>query len=298
MSTAARCWRAERRLRRGNLRSRFAWKRDALCSFWLCGAAVVALTGVPTLGTVTAQTANPTVAANQAAARKILDRTIQAMGGPVWLNVHAVRTTGTTAGFFQGEPTGAVAQTTNIVEYSSDFKPARERVDLAKGRVVHIYVGHKGWEITYKGAKRLATEKLTHALRWRDHSLRVALCVWYREPGTMVAYGGQAIDGNRLMDNVTLFSPHDDSITLEVDALTHLPRRLSFAWRDPAFHDINHDAVEYDNYRRINGIETPFTVTWTHNGETAYQRFLQDVHYNPQLSHNLFNPQDAAAHLK
>lgn len=265
----------------------------------ILGVAVLLLLGCPlALLPLAAQVKNSSAAANAAQARKILNRTVQALGGQAWLNLRAVRSTGRTAGFYHGVPTGAVQQTTETDAFATMTLPFRERIDLAKGKVIHIYVGDRGWEITYKGKKDLPATKLASYLRWRNHSLDVALREWFQEPGTMLIDGGRTMVGDRLVEMVTLFSKNNDSIALEIDLLTGLPRRLSFPWRDPGFHDINRDSVEYDNYRRVDGIAIPFTVTRLHNGETVYQRFLKDIRFDPPLTPNLFNPDRAAAHLK
>lgn len=292
MSTVARYWQGKRVHSQGAVLlpakkySRLAQKLlSVFCLLW------------PSL--LLGQSSNADATANQQKAHEILTMAIQALGGAAWLNLRAVRTTGRTAAFFHGDPTGVVSQTVETTAFPTSSLPMRERIDLAtKGRVVQIYAGRQGSEVTYRGKRDLPPAQLTSHLRWRDHSLRTALRVWFPDPKTMLLYDGQTLMGRKLVDKVTLLSRSDDAITLELDAQTHLPLRLSFSWRDPQFHDKNLDAVEYDNYRQVDGIATPFTVTQTHNGETVGQRYLQDIQFNPALSEDLFNPDRAAAHLK
>jgi hypothetical protein len=292
MSTAARYWQGKRVhsqsavLLPAKKYSRLARKLlPVFCLLWPC--------------LLLGQSSSADAIANQQKAHEILTVAIQALGGPAWLNLRAIRTTGRTAAFFHGDPTGIVAQTVETFAFPANSLPLRERIDLAsKGRVVQIYAGRRGWEITYRGKQALPPAQLASYLRWRDHSLRTALRVWFPDTKTMLLYDGQTLMGRKLVDKVTLLNRSDDAITLELDAQTHLPLRLSFSWRDPQFHDKNLDAVEYDNYRQIDGIATPFTVTRTHNGDTVRQRYLQNVQYNPALSESLFNPDRAAAHLK
>ncbi|HET9088147.1 MAG TPA: hypothetical protein VFN53_11540 [Acidobacteriaceae bacterium] len=225
-------------------------------------------------------------AANQAQARRVLAATIQALGGDAWLNLKSVRDQGRTAGYFQGTPTGVVAETTQTFETPDEF-----RVDFAgSGHIVQIYRGQQGWEITYKGAKPIPPEKVQEHLRWRDHSLSAALRCWLRDPDTLLIESGPVLTERRQADKVTLIDGHNDAITLEVDASTYLPIRLSFAWRDPRFEGKNLDAVEYDNYQRVSGIQTPFTITRTHNGQTVSQRFRLRVTYNASIPPNFFDP--------
>jgi hypothetical protein len=277
MLTVARCWRG----------------RDDRMRVLLRG---IAMLWVLFPGVVLTQ-ASKAAEANRDKARQVLASTIQALGGPAWLNLKTMRVTGRTAAFFHGDPTGAIAQTTLTTAFATAKSPSRQRTDLANGKVVELYVSGQGWEITYRGKRELSPAKLANELRWSGHSLDVALCEWYGDPATVVVYAGQAMVNRRLADKVTILSG-ENSVMLEIDASTHLPARLSFSWRDPQFHDKNLDAVEYDNYRQVDGIVTPFTITWTHNGETVEQRFLENVRYDVLLPPDFFNPDVIAAHLK
>ncbi len=240
------------------------------------------------------QSSNTIVTANQQKARQVLDATIHAMGGNAWLDLRTMRTKGQTATFYQGNPTGAISNVTVTTEL-----PDKQFIDLGvNGKVVQIYAGSHAWEITYQGKKDLPSAQREDTLRWRDHSLRVVLSLWYRNPATVLVDEGQSLVERRVTEKITVISPANDAVTLEIDVESHLPLRLSFQWRDPQFHDKNLDAVEYDNYQRVDGIATPFTVTRTHNGEIARQRYLRSVEYNIAVPNGLFDPDRAAARLK
>ena len=276
MSMAARCW----------------WGSSSASARVVFAASLVVLLLGPAV--CTAHAAGTIDSANQKKAQQVLDATIQALGGQAWLNLRTMRSKGKTAAFFQGNPTGVVAVTTETTAL-----PDQQRIDFApKGRVVQIYTAHQGWEITYKGKKDLTPRQMETYRRWRDHSLGVALRRWYADPTTILIDDGQTLVERRLADKVTLIDRNNDAITLEVDTETHLPRRLSFTWRDPKFHDKNLDAVEYDNYQLVDGIATPFTTTRTHNGETVRQRYVLRMDYNIVLRKGLFNPDLAAEHLR
>jgi hypothetical protein len=276
MSMAARCWwgRSTRRLRLG-----LVWP----LMFVVLSPALLR-----------AQAADAAAAvASPRQAHAALAATIQALGGPAWMSLRTSREHVRIASFFQGNPTGEVADAVICREH-----PNKERVDLDKGRVVEMYSGSNGWEITYKGTKNLAAEKVKDHVRWRRHSLRRVLDRWLGDPATVVLDQGTEQVERHLVDKFTLMNAGHNAVTLEIDAESHLPLRLSFEWRDPRFHDKNVDAIEFDNYHRIDGIATPFTVTRTHNGEIVQQTFLLRAEYNVDLPENLFDPDYAAAHLK
>lgn len=227
-------------------------------------------------------------------AHQVLDATIQALGGPAWLNLRTVRETDRTAAFYQGNPTGVVVAAARMTAL-----PDKQRIDFGrKGRDVLLYLGRQGWEITYKGKKPVPQAQLDEYLRWRDHSLGVVLRQWYRDPATTLLYRGQTQVERHLADTVSLIAGDHTAVTLQVDAEDHRPLRLSFAWRDPEFHDENLDAVEYGNYQSVQGIATPDTITWQHNGQTVRQRYVLHVVYNAPLADGVFDAGRIAAQVR
>ncbi|MGC1872852.1 MAG: hypothetical protein WA700_17970 [Acidobacteriaceae bacterium] len=275
MSTAALCWwgRSTRHLR--------------------LGLGLALTVGALSPASLIAQATDASAIASPRQAHAALAATIQAMGGPAWLSVRTSREHVRIGSFYQGNPTGEVADAVICREH-----PNKERVELDKGQVVQIYSGPNGWEITYKGKKNLPAEQVKDHVRWQRHSLRRVLDRWLDDPATVVLDEGSEQVERHLAEKFTLMNAASNAVTLDVDAESHLPLRLSFEWRDPRFHDKNVDAVEFDNYHRIDGIATPFTVTRTHNGEIVEQMFLLRVEYNVALPENLFDPDYAAAHLK
>ncbi len=234
------------------------------------------------------------VSASQNKARQALASAIEALGGDAWLNLRTSKIKARVAAFYQGSPTGAVAAETIRTEL-----PDRQRIDFGgHANVVQIYADSRAWEITYKGKKTLDSKQAAEYFRWRDHSLGAVLRGWYHDPRMIVIDSGPATIGRRIADSVTLIDSADDAVTLAVDAETHLPLRLSFEWRDPEFHDRNVDAVEYANYHGTGGINTPFNITRTHNGQTVSQLYVESAQYNVAFPAEEFDPDRAAARLR
>lgn len=257
------------------------------------GLALVWMLGSVSSIMLSAQSTDAAAIASQRKAHAALDTMIQALGGSAWVSVRTNRDHVRIASFFQGNSTGEVA---NAVISRED--PNKERIELEKGQVVQIFSGSNGWEITYKGKKNLPPEKVEDHMRWQRHSLRKVLNRWMGDPTTVALDEGSEQVDRRTAEKFMLMNANHGTVTLDVDAESHLPLRLSFEWRDPRFHDTNRDAIEFDNYHRIDGIATPFTVTRTHNGEIVQQVFVLRAEYNVDLADNLFDPDYAAAHLK
>ena len=177
--------------------------------------------------------------------------------------------------------------------------PDKDRIALTKKRdVVDIFLGKEGWEVTYRGKRALPADQMDEFLRRRDHSIEVAIKVWLKDPNTILLFDGQSLAERHLADQVTLLSATNDSITIQMDAETHLPLRRTYQWRDPIYKDKNVEVEEYDNYQVIDGIPTPFAITRFHNDDMTNQRFVYKASYNVQLPQNAFDVEATVAKIK
>ncbi len=135
-------------------------------------------------------------------------------------------------------------------------------------------------------------------IRRRAHSIETIVKVWMKDPGTMYLYEGQTLAERHLADQVTLISSANDSVTIQMDADTHLPLRRTFQWRDPVYKDKNEEVEEYDDYHTIDGIPTPFTITRFHNGDETNQRYVYKAAYNVPLPPDGFNVDGLASKIR
>lgn len=238
-----------------------------------------------------------TIATQDAGAKKahaLLDAMVQALGGDHWLSLQNSYFEGRTSAFYQGKPTGAIGDF-----YWWHVFPDTDRIDLSKKHdVIEIFNGRQGWEITYRGKRALPQDQVDEFLRRRDHSIETAIKVWMKDPHTIYLFEGQTLAERHLTDQVTLISSTNDSITIQMDAQTHLPMRRTYQWRDPVYKDKNEEVEEYDDYHTIDGIPTPFGITRFHNGDMTNQRFGYKAAYNTQLPPDGFNADALAARIK
>jgi len=244
----------------------------------------------------TAAAASPDAAANanQQKARALLDAMVRALGGPQWLALQNTYIEGRVSGYYQGKPTGMVL---NFYQWRT---PAGDqRIELGKKHDdIEIFTGQQCWEATYRGKKALPKDICDDYQRRRDHSIDVAIRSWLKDPNTILISEGQTLSERHLTDQVTLISPSNESITIQMDDETHLPRSRTFQWRDPLYKDKNEDREEYDDYHTIDGIPTPYSVTRFHNGDVTSQQYVFKGGYNVPLPPDAFNADAAAARIK
>ena len=255
-----------------------------------------------------AQTAapKPTVNLNDSdnarKARALLDQAIQALGGQAYLTYHNKGEEGRYYPLHHGRTESVGVAYNYYTEY-----PDKDRFEVIhlqayhffifdvnnvkikdKSDVVVIHNGQKGYETTYKGTAALDKEDLIPYLRRRQHSLEWVFRKWAKDPGVALFYEGVANVDATIADQVSLLNNQDDSVTVYLDQSTHLPLKTSYSWRDPTDKQRNVEEEIYDNYKPVQGIMTPHSVTRKFNGEMSQQRFIHMARYNLNLPDTMF----------
>jgi hypothetical protein len=235
--------------------------------------------------TTSAAPAIPIDQQNAAKARAVIDQAIEALGGNAYLNITDMTQEGRSYNFHHGEPSGAGGLFWRFFRF-----PDKERIELTKKRdIIYVYRGDEGFEITYKGTRYDEPKAVSDFIRRRKYSLEWVLRKWLNEPGMALFYDGPAVAAQKDTVQVTLVNARNESVDLYFDASSHLPVKKSFSWRDPTDNERNIEEDIYDNYRPVEGVMTPFSVTHFYNGDMASQRFLNGAHYNTGVNDAMFN---------
>jgi hypothetical protein len=221
---------------------------------------------------------------NARKAKTLLDQMVEALGGNAYLNIEDVSQEGRTYSFHLGESEG-----TGVLYWRFYKFPDKERVELTKKRdVVYVYRGDKGFEITYKGTRSDDPKAVSDYLRRRQYSLDWVIRKWLSEPGIALFYEGHTIAAQKDAEQVTIMTASNESVTLCIDSATHLPVKKTYSWRDPTDKQRNIEDEVFDNYRPVQGVMTPYSVTRFYNGDMSSQRFLNSISYNKGLSDSMF----------
>ena len=221
---------------------------------------------------------------NARKAKTLLDQMVEALGGNAYLNIEDVSQEGRTYSFHLGESEG-----TGVLYWRFYKFPDKERVELTKKRdVVYVYRGDKGFEITYKGTRSDDPKAVSDYLRRRQYSLDWVIRKWLSEPGIALFYEGHTIAAQKDAEQVTIMTASNESVTLCIDSSTHLPVKKTYSWRDPTDKQRNIEDEVFDNYRPVQGVMTPYSVTRFYNGDMSSQRFLNSVSYNKGLNDSMF----------
>jgi hypothetical protein len=223
---------------------------------------------------------------NSDKAKTIIEQGIKALGGETWLKLRDVEQQGRTYGFHHGTPSGGGDVFWRFTEF-----PDKDRIEFTKERdIAQVFVGDKGYEITYKGPHPVEQKDLDDYLRRRKYSLELVLRTWVNDPSVVMLFEGNAIAAQHPATQVTMVNAQNESVTLYFDTDSHLPIKKSFEWRDPIDKQKNLEEEIYENYRQISGIMAPYNVTRFFNGDMSNQRFLNSVTINQGLDPAMFDP--------
>jgi len=231
----------------------------------------------------------PAISPDQENARKAkatVEQGIHALGGQTYLTIRDREQQGRGYSFHHGRPNGEGALFWSFTEF-----PDKERVEITKERdIAELYLGNKGWEITYKGPHPIEQKDLDDYLRRRHFSLDTVLRTWINDPGVVLLYIGMAVAAQHPATQVTLINAQNESVDLYFDNDTHLPVKKAFSWRDPVDRQKNLEEEIYENYRPVSGVMCPYNLTRYFNGDMASQRFLNSVTINQGLDEAMFDP--------
>ena len=219
--------------------------------------------------------------------KSLIEKAIEALGGQAYLTIRDREMEGRGYTLHHGRQTGP-----GTVFWSFSEFPDKERVELTKERdITELYIGEKGYEITYKGVHPVEEKELIDYMRRRHYSLDTILRNWVNDPTVVILYEGNAIAAQHTAERVTLINAKNESVSLFFDMYTHLPVKKSFEWRDPIDRQKNLEEEIYDNYRKVEGgILAPYNVSRYFNGDMSSQRFLNAVTINQGLDETMFDP--------
>ena len=230
-----------------------------------------------------------TAQANQQKARAVLNQVIQALGGQAYLNLQNGEFEGRVGSFYHDRSEGSTV-------YHRFWQwPDKERVELTKQRdIVQLTIGNEMYEITFRGTRILDLKKednLRIYLARRQYALEVVLRQWLNAPGTALFDEGLSLTENHSVERITIINSTNDAVTLSIDTDTHLPVKKSFVIRDPQGYRDEIGEV-YDNWKMVQGVNTPYNTLVSRNGDLQRQYFLSSVKYNTPMQSSLFEPKN------
>jgi hypothetical protein len=217
----------------------------------------------------------------QSRTNPIVDSMITALGGPAFLDVKEIHTSGRFFSFTKGELSGS--------DLFEDYikLPDMERTELGreKNKSITINRGKEGWRIEPKKDPEpqpvtQADEFVANFQTSFDYVMRYVL----KHPQTTIqTLPGELIDFKRA-DVVEIRDAAKNRIRFYIDRATHLPMKMQVR-------RANESAVSeelYGNWHKFQGVMTPLLVSRSRNGVKTMEIRADTAAYNPGLPDTLF----------
>jgi hypothetical protein len=219
-----------------------------------------------------------------AKAKAILQQAVDALGGPVYLNVHDVTCEGRLSQFgHSGELNGFE----HFVDYAQP--PFKDRTEnLPKRNIISVFNGDKGWELDRGGVSEATITDLATFQEDTKKDIDNILRHRIHEAGMIFRYGGLDVVDYKESDWVELVDSDNRTFRIAIARTDHLPVRKVVDTRNANTRMRNEEIEYYSNYHPINGIQTPYQITRERNGIKVYQVFFDKYEYNSNVPDSLF----------
>lgn len=216
--------------------------------------------------------------------RKILDQTIQALGGPQYLRVQDMVREGRIYGFDRGELSSPGDRFVNYVKFRG-----KERVEFGKkGQIVYLNDNEEGWELDKQGIREQTPESIETFREGLRRDLDYVLRFRLQEEPIQLYYLGTEFVDNRRAHAIEMVDEQQESLVLYIDARTYLPMQVRYKHRDVLSGEFVEVVEYYGKWISVQGVQTPMAVSRERAGRRYFEAYFTSVQYNAGVDDALF----------
>jgi hypothetical protein len=225
--------------------------------------------------------------------RKIIDDTIHALGGDGFRYMTTRTERGRAYSFYREEING-LSIATVATKYlgpddTSGIRQVQRQTFGKKQDNWIILKGDVGWEVTFRGARKLPEERIQ---QYRDSTMRdifYILRIRIDEPGMIFETRGRDVVQNVPVEIVDITDSENRKLTVYIHSSTLLPVKQSFQRWDNNIKDRRDEVTRYTKYREAgNGVMWPFDVQRERDNEKLYELYAEKVVIGEELKPDLF----------
>lgn len=248
------------------------------------------------LSTATALIAALTLAAsaetNAERGKRVINEAVAALGGEAFLTLKDRVESGRAYSFYREQLSGlsiATIYTRNLDAPPDGQLAQRERQAFGKDEdSAVIFSEGQGWEITYRGARPLPETTTKRHRETTRKNIFYILRHRLKEPGLILESKGSDVVDNQPVEVVDIIDADNEVVTVWFHRSTKLPVKQLFFRRDPVTKDRIEEITIYSKYRDVGGVEWPYAISRSRNGEKIFQLFAESVQINQNLTDDLF----------
>ena len=228
--------------------------------------------------------------------RRLMEETLTALGGERFRAMRDRVESGRAYSFYREELSG-LARATIYTRYLNPPGPpapgallVRERQSFGNNedRGAVLFADGQGYQISFRGARPLPAETLERFRQTTLHNVFYILRQRLEEPGLLMEWRASDLWEGQRVELIEITDADNRSVTVYLNALTRLPVRQVFYRRDPKTRRRIEEVTVFSKYREVSGVQWPFVIERSRDGEKVFEMYSERVEINRGLSDELF----------
>ena len=214
------------------------------------------------------------------------------MGGDAFRNMSTRTESGRASSFYREQITGfSVAHMfTKYLEPGSgqEIHQVQRQAFGKKMDDAVIFTRTEAYEVTFRGAKPLADDKIAQYHDTTLHDIFYILRQRLNEPGMEFEGAGIDVVENQPVETIQIYDSENRNLTVWVNSDSFVPVKQRFYRWDPTINDRHEEVTLYTKYRQVGGIMWPYAISRERDGELTYNLQSEHVTINDPLADSLF----------
>jgi hypothetical protein len=229
---------------------------------------------------------------DQQRGKRVVDEAVAALGGEKFLGMTDRVEAGRAYSFYRERLSG-LAKAKIYTRYRPVPKgkielEEREAFGKDEESAVLFMADGEAYEITFRGARPLATDRTTRFYDTTRHNVFYILHSRLREPGMIFESKGSDVIDNMPVEIVDITDSNNETTTVYFHRSTKLPVRQVFYRRDPETRERDEEVTLFSKYRDVDSVQWPFAIQRERNKEKIFEMYSDSVTINTGLTDKLF----------
>jgi hypothetical protein len=225
--------------------------------------------------------------------RQLVEKIIDALGGDAFRNMRTRTETGRAYSFYREQLTGlSLARIYTRYQDAGDASGLRESQRQVFGKKQDdavIFLSTEAYEVTFRGAKPLADDRVKQFRETTLHDVFYVLRERVHEPGVEFEADEKDVIENQPVQILDIYDAEDRKTRAWINSDTFLPVKQSFRRWDPIIKDWRDEVTRYSKYREVtNRVMWPFATERERDTEKIFEMYSEKVTVDDPLADNLF----------
>jgi hypothetical protein len=236
--------------------------------------------------------------------KRLIGQVVDGLGGDAFRNMRTRTEYGRASSFYREQLTGY--SVTRIYTKYLDPDAGTGLLEMQRqvfGKKVDdgatLYTTREGYDVTYRGAKPLADEKIKQFRENLLHDIFYILRERLSEPGMEFESAGIDVVENQTVEAIDIYDSDNRNIRVWVNAHSFFPVKQRYFRFDPIIGERREEVTRYTTYREAGkGVMWPYTTARERDTEQYYEMRSERVTIDDPLPDSMFELPNGIKMLK